>query len=215
MYLYSYMVLLLCLFSDMPWILCFLILFASLLMVSAHNQENQFPNITFRVFSDFILNTFASKISLAKCSFNSVFSTWKSRIIKSACQTKISWSTWRKKISSIFLVKNLWKKGCGRIGKWSKDIFSTERISRQPMGEGPHNKTWQINWSTGSITNGKLIKKLKVTSKKEITPVHFICPISMACTTAKCEPYHLSLSTRMRDIPKVSLIKGSMIFKSV
>src|SRR6266498_307061 len=62
MYLYSYMVLLLCLFSDMPWILCFLILFASLPMVSAHNQENQFPNI---VFSDFILNMFASKISLA------------------------------------------------------------------------------------------------------------------------------------------------------
>jgi len=59
------MVLLLCLLSDIPWILCFLILFASLPMVSAHNQENPFPNITFRVFSDFILNTFASKISLA------------------------------------------------------------------------------------------------------------------------------------------------------
>ena len=187
-------------------------------MVSAHNQENQFPNITFRVFSDFILNTFASKISLANVLLILFSLLENPELLNLHARQKYPEVSGEKKSVASSWLKTFGKKVVEELGndpkiffqqkefldnQWERDLTIKLDKLIDLLSLSPYNK------------NGKLIKKLKVTSKKEITPVHFICPISMACTTAKCEPYHLSLSTRMRDIPKVSLIKGSMIFKSV
>lgn len=63
--------------------------------------------------------------------------------------------------------------------------------------------------------NGHFQKELKTVSQSDIEPIRFICPISMSCTTKGCNAAHLSLATRERDIPKVTLIKGSSIFTRV
>ena len=57
--------------------------------------------------------------------------------------------------------------------------------------------------------------KLWPVSYQEITAIHLICPQSMECEDIKCDPCSLHQSTRDRDLPKVTLIKGNKIYKNV
>ena len=57
-------------------------------------------------------------------------------------------------------------------------------------------------------SNGKFKGKLKPVSHESIQPVHIICPEDVVCQTAKCNPRSLVLGVKLRDIPRVTLIKG-------
>jgi len=61
--------------------------------------------------------------------------------------------------------------------------------------------------------NGVFHRKISSISQKSILPVQFICPPNVTCTTGSCKPYHLSLSTQIRDIPQVQLIEGSLVYE--
>jgi ribosomal protein L31 len=62
---------------------------------------------------------------------------------------------------------------------------------------------------------GVFHEKLQPISQKSIEPVQVICPIDMTCTTVSCKSRHIGVYTRQRDLPLVTLIKGSSIFKNV
>jgi hypothetical protein len=63
--------------------------------------------------------------------------------------------------------------------------------------------------------SGKLKKKLLPVSHHEIAAIHIICPQSIECEDTKCDQRGLHQNTRERDIPKVTLIKGTTIYKNV
>ena len=63
--------------------------------------------------------------------------------------------------------------------------------------------------------SGKLKKKVLPVSHQEISAVHITCPQSMECEDIRCDPFGLHQTTRERDIPKTTLIKGNKVYKNV
>ena len=57
--------------------------------------------------------------------------------------------------------------------------------------------------------------KLLPISQKQIQPVLVICPRSVVCEDMACSPRSLVQKTKLRDIPKVTLIKSTKIYQKV
>ena len=57
--------------------------------------------------------------------------------------------------------------------------------------------------------------KLEPTSHKSIQPVHILCPDTMECQTLACKSHSLHQITPIRDIPHVTLIRGTIIYEDV
>ena len=64
-------------------------------------------------------------------------------------------------------------------------------------------------------SDGQFREKLKAVSYTSIKAAQVICPLSITCETASCNPRSLLQNTRLRDIPRVTLIKGSEIHENV
>lgn len=62
---------------------------------------------------------------------------------------------------------------------------------------------------------GQCTGALKSISGLAIEPVFLICPEAMECETHSCSGHAIALSTRVRDIPHVTLIKGTKCYKNV
>ena len=62
-------------------------------------------------------------------------------------------------------------------------------------------------------SNGNLAHRRKTVSYKAIEPMHLICPGSYQCETSSCSPFSLTQNTRYRDIPQVTLLKGTDVCK--
>ena len=62
---------------------------------------------------------------------------------------------------------------------------------------------------------GRYKRKLHPVSHAAIQPVYVICPISSTCETESCNPHGLQQATKARDIPLVTLIKGTTIHHNV
>jgi hypothetical protein len=59
--------------------------------------------------------------------------------------------------------------------------------------------------------HGNMVEKLMPISEKNIEPALVICPMVMECETSTCNPRSLLQNTDIRDIPEVTLIKGTKI----
>ena len=64
-------------------------------------------------------------------------------------------------------------------------------------------------------SRGKFQGKLETISHAQIQPVLVICPDSIECKEISCEPWAIHQITKTRDIPKVTLVKGSDIYQNV
>ena len=62
---------------------------------------------------------------------------------------------------------------------------------------------------------GRFTGKLKPISHKDIQPIHIICPDAVVCETMTCKPHSLLMSTKIRDIPLVTLIKNFAVYENV
>ena len=63
--------------------------------------------------------------------------------------------------------------------------------------------------------HGQFQGKLKPISHKSIQAVHVLCSNAVICETVTCNPQSLLQITKVWDIPKVTLIKGSDIHENV
>ena len=50
--------------------------------------------------------------------------------------------------------------------------------------------------------------------RRRLGPWWVICPISITCETTSCNPRSLLQNMRLRDIPRITLIKGSEIYEN-
>ena len=202
-------------FSVFIWLS---IWFAFLPCVMASQTTTPFPEIKFRVFSDFISSTFNSNISLATVLVVFFSLIENPEILNLHARQK------NPQLSSEYsIVSSAWM----------------HALCRQLMDHLPHDgfvrlfkknefslKTWEDDLSRKldgfaeclgltPYRNGSFHKKLLPISQKSIQPEYIICPLEMECTNSDCCGCHLTMSTQKSDIPSVTLIKGSSIFKGV
>jgi len=191
--------------------------------VQAAATESPFPDISFDVFNSFVQSTFSSKISLSTVLVllfsitentdllnlharqqNPQFSyenkressPWMNSLAR-AIQRQIT----ERKLKTLFKKKELPE---NLIGEESKEAMSAKLNSfANLLGLNPFG------------SNGKLIQKLAPISNADIQPILVLCPTSYECMDNQCQPRSLLLWTRQQQIPEVTLIKGTNIFKKV
>ena len=183
-------------------------------------KESSFPDLTFKVFSEFIFSHFSSQVSLATVLVLLFTMTENPELLslharqqnpKYSEENHVQVSGWMKVLSKALTnrleeeTQTLFKKAEGTLNQ-DQIVFSLGKkldSFAKLLGLFPYNK------------KGKFKGKLKPVSHDEIEPVLVICPDAVVCQSLKCNPRSLQQHTRDRDIPKVDLIKGRRNFQNV
>ena len=201
--------------SLLIWLLFWFIFFPC---VTASQPTTPFPEIKLSVFSNFISSTFNFNISLATV-LMVFFSLIENPELLNlhARQKNLQLSSERSIISSAWMhalcrqlkghlpddgFRRLFKKNEFSSETWEDDLSRKLDGFVECLGLTPY-------W------NGSFHKKLLPISQKSIQPEYVICPLDMACTKSGCQGCYLRMSTKKTDIPNVTLIKGTSIFKGV
>jgi hypothetical protein len=194
--------------------------FAFLPFVSASSSQTSFPNIPFRVFSDFVTHEFDSNISLTTVltvlftlTSNTDLLNLHARQQHPRVQGEIAQrcSGWMKALARI-LEKRLGQ-DINSLSTGS-DTFQTSDESTTAIGIKLDSLSKLLGLTPYS-TEGVFLGKLRQVSEQDIQPVQIICPTSMECETIKCKSHALHIQTRNRDISSCKLVKGIQIYNNV
>ena len=183
-------------------------------------REQPFPELTFKVFSEFILTHFSSKVSLATVLVVLFTMTENPELLSLHARQQNPVYSEENSVQLSGWMKALSKAMTSQLGEETQTLF---RKAESPSDEN------QIIFSLGNKLDslakllnlypynkrGKFRGKLMPVSHSEIQPVLVICPDSVVCQSMNCEPRSLLQHIRDRDIPKVNLIKGNKIFENV
>jgi uncharacterized Zn finger protein (UPF0148 family) len=184
-------------------------------------SQAPFPDIQFNVFSEFINTHFSSKISLSSVLCILFSLTDNPELLNLHARQKNP-----KLPGETRSVGNGWIKGLARAIETKLDVYAIDLIETHRQAE--------IELNTNAFTSHvaakldllidalslnpyyrrRLVKVLKPISYDQIQGVPMICPISMCCTTQSCKGRALQQTTRIRDVPSVTLIKGTTIYKN-
>ncbi|KAF8809449.1 hypothetical protein BYT27DRAFT_7222381 [Phlegmacium glaucopus] len=203
--------------------LFFLLFFASgLPMTAAMSSERPFPDISFQTFNKFITNNFNSQISLATVLLVLFTMTENPSLLNLHARQKNPQCTGElKQLSSGWIKALAWSLRDRLQEKTSKLFTDTELpvtfssddlITPLTVKLDKFMDVLELNPFSKS---GKSKNRLNSVSHDEITAVHIICPLSTECEDIRCDPCTLHQTTRDRDIPRVTLIKGIKTYKNV
>ena len=192
--------------------------------VAASSGQQPFPDITFKVFSDFVSQNFSSRISLATVLLVLFSLTENSDLLNLHSRQKTSLLDGENKQSTSGWIKALARALTEQLGKDTKTLFKHNTLS----------KDWNVDSVTDPIaskldlmaetldlvpvyskTSPRVKHKLMTVSHQKISAIHVICPSIMECNEPHCNHWALRQDTRTRDIPQVTLIKGTTIYKNV
>ena len=194
-----------------------LIVFAPI--VSAAPSTQPFPDIPFSVFSEFVQETFGSKISLATVLVLLFSMTENPELlnlharqqhpIKGENQT--SASGWMKSLSRAIM---------HQLKNDTQNLFHTgESLPRQSQQVTILSSKLDAFATLLDLTpyddKGNFTGRLLPVSYTAIQAVHTICPNAMICIDKKCAPRCLLQATRPRDVPLVTLIKDNIPYEDV
>jgi hypothetical protein len=210
-------------FNAVLWLLFLILALASLpVALAAPVVKAAFPTITFKAFSDFIIQQFSSNIPLSTV-LVILFSLTKNpdllslharqQYSRTAGENTVTTSDWIKALAQALKKdisqnqrKPLKMKGI------NKDATEEEQIT----AFGVKLDTLSHILGLYSYDQQQYLKsKVKPISHKSIHPVHIICPLSMECKTANYHSQALHQITPICDIPHVTLIKNSVIYEDV
>ncbi|KAF8812590.1 hypothetical protein BYT27DRAFT_7086866, partial [Phlegmacium glaucopus] len=199
-----------------------LILLACLPLVTAAPTQNEFPDITFKVFNDFVTTNFSSKVSLATVLLVLFSLTDNPDLLNLHARQQHPSCSGEKKSASSGWIKCLAQTLQSHLEHQTLDLF---KKSENPKDIEDNDIVTSLALKLGAFAqilnlnpyhkNGKFDKKLLPISHKAIQPVLVICPTSFTCEDTRCEPRGLLQNTRVRDIPSVTLIKGITIYQNV
>ena len=218
-----------------PWIFChifgsgynriiflMIIVFGCFPIASAQLDHSPFPDITFKIFSDFIQDQFGSQISLA-----TVLTILFSMTSNPDLLTLHARQQYPKAPDEVSQKNSVWIKVLAqelddRLGAARHTLFRREERSQDLTSDQMKNsigikldvlsKVLHLHPYNGK---GQFFGKLKPIWEQDIEPVHVICPISVDCETSTCQSHAILKHTRERDMPRVVLIKGTKIFDDV
>ena len=179
--------------------------------VSALPNAGPFPDISFNVFSQFILEHLGSDITLSQVLVVLFTLTENTDLLslharqqnpKYSGETRSSPSAW---------IKCLARELQERLGTDQNQLYADQETAVSDTVNVISTNLDALAKTLGLYpydSNGKFKGKLKPVSHESIQPVHMICPEDVVCQTAKCNPRSLVLGVKLRDIPRVTLIKG-------
>jgi uncharacterized Zn finger protein (UPF0148 family) len=194
-----------------------LVFFSSLPITAAISPESPFPDISFKNFNKFVINNFGSQVSLATVLLVLFTITENSDLLNLHTRQKNPQCSGELKQSSSGWIKALARSLNDRLQDKTNSLFTDSMLPNDPITSlsAKLDTLIDVLKLNPFSKSGKLIKKLKPISHSEISAVHLICPLSMECEDITCHPCGLHQTTRERDIPKVTFIKGSIIYKNV
>lgn len=207
--------------NQLQFFLWIAIIFSILPAVTALPKEDPFPDIPFKIFSQFIQDNFSSKISLStvlvilfSMTDNPDLLNLHLRQQTPKCNGEKSFtvSSWMKCLARA-MDNKLYKQQNIRLLKKSADTTETElRVNNIGLKLDALAKLLNLNPYND---NGQYQQSLNPVSHKSIQPILVICPNSYECETLDCQPRSLLQNTRLRDIPLVTLIKGFEYYDKV
>jgi len=190
-------------------------------VATAMSDKAPFPDLPFNVFSKFIQENFAAGITLSQVLLVLFTMTENPDLLslharqknpKYEGETRSSISGWIK-----CLARGLQE----RLDQDTDKLFNNQDISNMSDNDITKGISSKIDALAQVLhlypynSKGHFKGKLKPISYSSIQAVHVICPNSVVCETTSCKPRSLVQNTRLRDIPRATLIKGSSIYTNV
>jgi len=202
-----------------PWSIILLI--GHLPMVSAAPDHNPYSDITFQAFSQFVVQNFSSKVSLATVLVVLFTTTSNPDLLNLHARQQNPVQGERGQTISGWikaLARALEEKLGDNVDRLFKQSEHKENMQSNQINSGISIKLDTLSKVLKFYpydTNGKRQKALKPVSEKEIEPAYVICPTSMECQTVSCNGQYFLLDKRDRDVPRVTLIKGAKTYDGV
>jgi hypothetical protein len=209
--------------GGFPIILWIIVACTFLPCACALAAESPFPDIPFKVFNHFVKHNFDDTITLAQVLLVLFTVTDNPDLLNlHARQQHPKYRGEKKSESSGWircLARALYEKmGDGGIkllqeGEYvSGDKNDGNIIDKVGTKLDKLVKTLKLKpYSSKGVYQGKLT----AVSHESFQPAQVLCPITMECETLSCDPRSLLQFTQTRDIPRVTLIKGSTMYSNV
>ena len=195
--------------------------FAFLPMVSAVPEEGQFPNISFKLFSQFVKENFSSGITLSQVLLVLFTITDNHDLLNLHARQQNPRYSGENHSSNTGWLKSLARALQEKLGEGNTKLFKKDERKQLSEKENIDGVTQKLDGLAKLLdlypydSDGQFQGKIKAVSYKSIKAAQVICPISITCETTSCNPRSLLQNTRLRDIPRVTLIKGSEIYENV
>ena len=184
--------------------------------------EDSFPNITFKIFNEFIKQNFSSDISLS-----TVLVILFSLIENPDLLNLHARQQYAKCPGEHRNISSGWIKCLARELKKNISQNQTKPLKMKNVDNDADEEhiiaTFSLKLDALAKVlglhpydhNGKYLGKLNSVSHETIQPVYVICPVAMECETQSCSGRSLLQNTQTRDIPEVTLIKNYIMYKNV
>jgi hypothetical protein len=182
-------------------------------------EESPFPDIPFKVFSHFVKENFNSKITLSQVLLVLFTITNNTDLLSLHArqqnpeypeENRSSDSGWIKSLARALQEKL----GDGQKMLFKKDFENSDSNQITSIGEKLDELTKALKLYPYD-KHGQFQGKLKPISHASIQAAQVICPNTAVCETITCNPRSLLQTTKVRDVPRVTLIKGSVIYENV
>jgi len=191
--------------------------------VAAIPDQHSFPDITFKVFNEFVTQNFSSQVSLATVLLVLFTLTENTDLLNLHSWQINPHVQGEKKQTMSGWMKALARALEERLGSNVKTLMKHKELPKllsddaltNPIATKLDTMANVLKLMPVFSKSGRLKNKLATISQHEIAAVYIICQASMECEDINCKPFALAQDTRSRDIPKVTLIKGTTIYKKV
>ena len=203
-------------------VLWMVFMFSFIPTVLARGKERPFPDLSFREFSDFILENFSSRISLSTVLIILFSITENTQLLSlHAHQQKARYKEERSTTSTAWiralthpLRKRIEQNGQHILKHHDSDPDMTDEqltiaVAMRVDGLSKLLKLYPYDEA------GQFTGKLNPVCHQDIEPIHVICPDAVVCETTTCKPCSLIMTTKPRDIPYTTLIKDFAIYENV
>ena len=196
-------------------VLWLLLVFGFLPTVAAmpRAREHAFPDMTFKVFSDFIFSHFSSQVSLTTVLVVLFTMTNNPELLSLHARQQNAVYSDEKVVQISGWMKALAKAMINQLEDETQTLFK-----KAEQSEDEDYIVFSLGKKLDSLAKllglypytkkGEFKGKLKPVSHDEIQPVVVICPDTAVCQSLNCNPRSLYQDIRYRDIPMVNLIKG-------
>ena len=203
-------------FQFLAWLIMALLLVPG---VSAQNEEIPFPNIPFKVFTQFVKENFSSNITLSQVLLVLFTITDNTDLLSLHARQQNPEYPEEMRSSDSGWIRGLARALQDKLGEGQKRLFkSTDNSDSKDeitaIGEKLDGLAKVLKLYPYD-KHGQFQDKLKPVSYASIQAAQVICPNAVVCETTTCNPRSLLQITKLRDIPRVTLIKGSTIYEDV
>jgi CxC5 like cysteine cluster associated with KDZ transposases len=209
-------------FNALIIVACTLLTFEAIPIVSAAPEVDAFPNIPFQAFSHFMENQFGPKVTLATI-LTVMFSLMENTdLLNLHAHQQHPISHKENHVSLSGWIKALARAVEEKLGNDSSTLFRASEIQTHMSSDTITNTLATKLDGLAKIlslhpydTHGRFIGKLKSVSYIDIELAFVICPKTMECETEGCDAWSLLMGSQERDIPRVTVVKGSTIHQHV